>query len=417
MDVPRLHAARRRRIRRAAYISIALIVVVLTTAEISRLEPAAPWVDRSSVVLGKVERGLMLRQVRGPGRLVPEDILWIAAATDGRVERVPVLPGIAVSEDTVLLELSNPQLELEALNAQWAAKSAEAEFTSQKANLQNQLLAMEAAMARLEADHQEAALQRDVDEQLFKDGLISEQKVKLSQARVEQLGKLIAIEMQRLEINRNSQQAHLAVQEATVEPARALHQLKLKQVESLKVTAGTEGVLEQLDVQVGQRVTPGTTLAKVTNPRRLKAVLRIPETQARDVLRGQKATIDTRSAEVEGRVVRIDPAVVEGTVTGDVSLNGALPMGARPDLSVDGTIEIERLDDVLYVGRPVYGQAHSTVGLFKVVEDGTHAVSVRVSLGRSSVNTIEIVDGLHVGDEVILSDMNQWDTFDRIRLR
>lgn len=313
MDVPRPHAVRRRRIRRGVYISIILSLAALITVGLSRLKPAVLRVDRAGIVIDTVKRGRMLRQVRGPGKLVPEQILWIAAATAGRVERVPVLPGIAVDENTILLELSNPELELAAVEADWKAKSAEAALTSQKSRLQNELLGMEAAVAKLQADHSEATLQAEVDEQLFRDGLISERNLKLSKARVEELGKLIEIEKKRLEISRESQQAQLAVPQAQLEQARALHQLKLKQVEWLQVRAGTEGVLEQLEVEVGQQISAGTVLAKVTDPRRLKAVLRIPETQARDVQIGQPASIDTHTAVVPGRVVRVDPAVEEGS--------------------------------------------------------------------------------------------------------
>lgn len=416
MDIPRANVGRRRWIRRGIYSILVLVLFAATTIGLSRLEPAAPSVERATLVIDKVKRGLMLRQVRGHGKLVPEETLWITVAAEGRVERLPLQPGVMVEADTVLVELSNPQLELEALNGLWAMRSAEAELTSQKARLQNQLLEMDAAAARLEANLQEAELQREVDEQLFKDELISERNLKLSVAKVRQLQQLIEIERQRLKINRDSQEAQLAVQQAAVEQARAQHQLKLKQVESLKVRPGVEGILEQLKVEVGQRVSGGTILAKVTNPKRLKAQLRVPETQAPEVQIGQDALIDLRNLVVPGRVVRVDPAVEAGTVAVDVAIMGDLPRGSRPDLSVDGTIEIERLEDVLYVGRPVYGQSNSTVGLFKTTDAGAQAVRVQVKFGRTSVSTIEVVQGLGEGDEIILSDTQKWDSHDRLRV-
>jgi HlyD family secretion protein len=414
MDVPRANVGRRRWIRRGVYSLLVIVLLAATTIGLSRLEPAAPGVERATLVMDKVKRGLMLRQVHGPGKLVPEETLWITVAAEGRVERLPLQPGVMVEADTVLVELSNPQMELEALNALWAMRSAEAELTSQKARLQNQLLEMDAALARLEANLQEARLQREVDEQLFKDELISERNLKLSVAKVQQLEQLIGIEQQRLKINRDSQDAQLAVQQAAVEQARAQHQLKLKQVESMKVRPGVDGILEQLKVEVGQRVTGGAILAKVTNPKRLKAQLRVPETQAPEVQIGQEVLIDLRNLVVPGRVVRVDPAVEAGTVAVDVAMTGELPRGSRPDLSVDGTIEIERLEDVLYVGRPVYGQGNSIVGLFKITEAGAKAIRVQVKFGRTSVNTIEVIQGLAEGDEIILSDTHEWDSHDRL---
>lgn len=417
MDVPRANIARRRNIRRAFLAVASLVVIASVTVYLSRLEPAAPAVERATVWLDSVKRGPMLREVRGTGSLVPEVIWWIPAATAGRVERILVLPGTTVRGDTVLLELSNAELELEAVDAEWRLKSAQAELEALEVNLRNELLSLQASVARIEADYNEARLREAVDQELYDGGLISERNLKLSQVRVEELAKLNQIEQKRLQISAASQEARLAAQQARGEQARALFELKRRQVEALRVQAGTAGVLEQLPVEVGQRVTPGTILAKVTDVTTLKAVVRIPETQARDVLPGQTASIDTRNGIVPGKVVRIDPAVQEGTVAVDVALTGEPPKGARPDLTVVGTIEIERLDDVLYVGRPVFGQAHSTAGLFKLSADEHTALRVQVELGRSSVNTIEIVKGLEVGDQVILSDMSRWDTFDRIRLR
>ena len=417
MDIPRANVARRRNVRRAFLALIALAVIALVTVYLSRLEPAAPAVDRATVWLDTVKRGPMLREVRGTGSLVPEVIWWIPAATAGRVERVLVLPGTTVEAETVLLELSNAELELDAVDAEWRLKSAQAELEALEVNLRNELLSLQASVARIGADYQEARLLQAVNQELYDDGLISERNLELSKVRVEELAKLNEIEQKRLDISQASQDARLAAQRARGEQARALFELKKRQVDALRVRAGTVGVLEQMPVEVGQRVTPGTVLAKVTDVTTLKAVVRIPETQARDVLPGQTASIDTRNGIVPGQVARIDPAVQEGTVAVDVALIGELPKGARPDLTVVGTIEIERLDDILYVGRPVFGQAHSTVGLFKLATDEHTALRVQVELGRSSVNTIEIIRGLEVDDQVILSDMSRWDTFDRIRLR
>lgn len=417
MDIPRPSTARRRRLRRAIAVVVVVAAVAGITWGLSRLEPAAPTVERSSVWLDTVKRGEMLRQVRGTGSLVPEVIWWIPAITAGRVERILVLPGATVQADTVLLELSNPELELEAVNSEWQVKSAEAEWAALEVTLQNELLALQASVARLEADYHEASLQQEVDQELHGNGLISEQRLRLSQARVSELAKLNEIERKRLKTWNTSEEARLAAQHARIEQAQALYNLRKAQLDALHVRAGTAGVLEQLPVEVGQRVAPDTILAKVTDVRTLKAVVRIPETQARDVLPGQIASIDTHNGVISGQVVRIDPAVQEGTVAVDVALEGELPRGARPDLTVIGTIELERLEDVLHVGRPVYGQAHSTVGLFKLLADGETAIRVQVELGRSSVNTVEIVRGLEVGDEIVLSDMSRWDEFDRVRVR
>jgi HlyD family secretion protein len=417
MDIPRANVARRRQIRRAILAVVGLVAVALITLGLSRLEPAAPTVDRATVVIDTVKRGSFKREVRGTGSLVPEVIWWIPAETAGRVERILVLPGTFVEADTVLLELSNAELELDAVDAEWRSRSAEAELAALEVTLRNELLTLQASVARIEADLHEARLLQAVDQELFDEGLISERNLKLARVRVEELGKLNEIEQSRLEINEESQEARLAAQRARVEQARALATLKRRQVGALHVVAGTDGVLEETRVEVGQRVVPGTDLAKVTDVNTLKAVLRIPEVQARDIQPGQTASIDTRSGVVEGRVVRIDPAVHEGAVAVDVALPDELPRGARPDLTVIGTILIEHLENVLHVGRPVFGQADSTVGLFKLSADGATAVRTSVELGRSSVSTMEVVSGLEVGDQIILSDMSRWDGFDRVRLK
>jgi HlyD family secretion protein len=393
-----------------------IILVPLITWGLSTLKPAAPTVEKATVWTDTVKRGPMLIQVRGLGTLVPEEILWIPATTDGRVVRRFVLPGSPVTADTVVLELTNLELEQLALDAEWQLRAAQAQLNSLKAQLESQLLDQKAAAATVQSEYQQAKLNAEKDEELAKLGLGASLNVKLSKAKAEALTTRNSIEQQRLQVSSDSVKAQLDAQKARVEQLRALYELKRTQLDSLRVRAGAEGVLQELPVEVGQRVTAGTILAKVAQPTRLKAQLKIPETQAKDVQIGQVASIDTRNGIIPGSVMRVDPAVQNGTVTVDVKLEGALPKGARPDLSVDGTIEIERLTDVLYVGRPAFGQPNSTVGIFKLEPGGKEATRVQVKLGRSSVNTIEILSGLQVGDQVILSDMSAWDAFNRIRL-
>jgi HlyD family secretion protein len=398
------------------YAAAVLIVIPVVTLAISRLKPAAPSVERATVWTDTVKRGEMLRQVRGLGTLVPEDIRWIPAATQARVDRVVVRPGAVVQPNTIILELSNPESERDILDAEWQLKAGEAELANVRVKLESDFLTQRSAMAAIDADYRQAKLQAEVDQKLTSEGLTSELNFERSKVKAEVLSTRLEIEHKRLDIASDAVKAQLAVQQAKVEQLRALYHLRRSQHDSLHVRAGIAGVLQQVPVDVGQQVAPGTNLARVADPKRLKATIKIPEVQAKDVQIGQVAEIDTRNGVVPGRVSRIDPAVQNGTVTVDVSLEGALPQGARPDLSVDGTIEIERLADVLYVGRPVHGQPSSTVGIFKLVEGGKEAVRVQVKLGRSSVSTIEIVDGLKVGDQVVLSDMSNWDSFDRIRL-
>ncbi len=416
MDIPRPDVARKRRLRRVMYGVAGIILVPLITWGLSTLKPAAPTVEKATVWTDTVKRGPMLIQVRGLGTLVPEEILWIPATTDGRVVRRFVLPGSPVTADTVVLELTNPELEQLALDAEWQLRAAQAQLNSLKAQLESQLLDQKAAAATVQSEYQQAKLNAEKDEELAKLGLGASLNVKLSKAKAEALTTRNAIEQQRLQVSSDSVKAQLDAQKARVEQLRALYELKRTQLDSLRVRAGAEGVLQELPVEVGQRVTAGTILAKVAQPTRLKAQLKIPETQAKDVQIGQVASIDTRNGIIPGSVMRVDPAVQNGTVTVDVKLEGALPKGARPDLSVDGTIEIERLRDVLYVGRPAFGQPNSTVGIFKLEAGGKEATRVQVKLGRSSVNTIEILSGLQLGDQVILSDMSAWDAFNRIRL-
>jgi HlyD family secretion protein len=416
MDIPRQSAARKRRIRRIIYVLLIAAAVPLITWGLSRLKPAAPTVERATVWLDTVKRGPMLRNVRGLGTLVPEEILWIPATTDGRVEQRLALPGIWLKPDTVILVLSNPELQQATLDAEWKLKGAEAESANLRVKLQSDRLNQQAQAATVRSDYHQAKLQADRDAELNKLGLLANLNMTLSKAKAEELGNRDQIEQKRLEIGTEAIQAQLAVQQATVEQLRALYQLKLSQVAALKVRAGVEGVLQQVPVDVGQRVAIGTNLARVAQPKRLKAELKIAETQAKDIQIGQRTEIDTRNGIIYGRVSRIDPAVQNGTVTVDAKLEGELPQGARPDLSVDGTIEIEKLTDVLFVGRPTFGQPNSQVGLFRLERDGSTAIRVQVKLGRSSVNTIEILEGLRVGDQVILSDMSAWDAYDRIRL-
>ncbi len=416
MDVQREGVARKKKIRRAIYAGVGLVVILLITLALSRLEPAAPSVKRATVWMDNVKRGSMLRQVRGPGTLVPVEIRWIAARSNGRVERILTLPGTVVEAKTVLLEMSNPELEQSSLDAEFQLRAAEARFEDLKVQLQSSILNQRAAAATVRADFNQARLQAEADQDLHNQGLIGDLTLKLSQVRADELATRHDLEQQRLEIASESVEAQLAAERARVDQLRALFRLRQEQVDALKVRAGIDGVLQQTPVEVGQEVTPGTILGQVAQPQKLKAELRIAETQAKDIEVGQKANIDTRNGVIDGEVMRVDPAVLEGTVTVDVLLIGEYPKGARPDLSVDGTIEIERLENVLYVGRPAYGQAESTIGLFKLLEDGETAIRVQVRLGKSSVNTIEIQDGLAEGDEVILSDTSTWDAYDRIRL-
>jgi HlyD family secretion protein len=348
--------------------------------------------------------------------LVPVEIRWIAARTNGRVERVITLPGVVVEARTVLIEMSNPELEQTALSAEFELKAAEASYEDLRVRLESQILNQRAVAAGVQADFNQAQLQAEADTDLHSQGLIGDLTLKLSQVRADELAIRHDLEQQRLEIASESVDAQLAAENARVAQMRALYRLRRNQVDALQVRAGIDGVLQQMPVEVGQEVTPGTILAKVAQPEKLKAELRIAETQAKDIEVGLVASIDTRNGIIEGEVMRVDPAVLEGTVTVDVALIGGLPKGARPDLSVDGTIEIERLENVLYVGRPAYGQAESTIGLFKMLEDGETCVRAQVRLGKSSVNTIEIIEGLVEGDQVILSDTSAWDAYDRIRL-
>jgi HlyD family secretion protein len=416
MDIPRTGQAQKRRVKRSAFIVAGIAVVLLITLGLSKLEPAAPTVAKETIWVDQVKRGPMLLQVRGPGTLVPVEVRLVSAPVDGRVERIPALPGVTVTADTVLLEMSDPQVEQTAFEAESQLKGAQADYDNLKAQLESQTLAQQAQVTAAQSSSEQAKLQVAADERLAKDGLIPDLNFKLSRLKADQLLKAARIESDRFQQGKRSTQAQLAAQRARVEQMRAMYDLRRRQMESLKVRAGIAGVLQDLPVQVGQRVTPGAVLARVARPENLKAALRVPEVQAKDVHVGQRVSIDTRPVIVPGRVIRVAPSAQEGTVIVDVALEGQLPPGARPDISVDGTIEIERLDNVLYVGRPAYGNANSKIEVFKVINDGKEAVRVPVQLGRLSVNTAEIVKGLQVGDKVILSDTSAQDGYDKIRL-
>lgn len=408
---------KRKRIRQAGYAVVAGIVVVAVSIVLARMEPAAPTVERATVLEDSVKRGSIIRQVRGLGTLIPEDTRWLPALSDGRVERILLRPGAQVSADTVILELSNPQVEQELQNAQLALQSAEAALDNLRVQLENELLAQQSQAAALEAEFEQARIEAEANEALAKEQLVSELIRKQSQIKSETLKKRLDIDTARLATARQSINARMRVQQAAVDQARAVTSLQISRMTALKVTPGFSGVLQQVPVEVGQRVAPGQNLARVANPERLKAELRIAETQARDVEVGQLAEVDTRTALIAGRVSRKDPAAANGTVTVDVTFTEALPRGAVPDLSVDGTVQLERLENVLYVGRPSLGQEQSTVGLFKVTTPAGDAERVQVKLGKSSVNAIEVLQGLNEGDRVVLSDMSAWDAFSRVRLR
>jgi HlyD family secretion protein len=417
MDIARPSNAKQKRIRQGIYAGVGLLAVVLVSVGLSRLKPAAPTVERAVVWPDTVKRGPMVRQVRGLGTLTPEDIEWIPATTQARVDKIVLRPGTAVKADSVILELSNPQLEQELVDAQLKLQAAEAGLANLRVQLQNDLLATKAAAASIEGDYSKAKMQAQMNEALAKDQLVSELVLKQSQVDADQLGVRSQIAKDQLATKVDSTREQVAVQQSAVDQARAVLQLKKQQKDELKVRAGLDGMLQLVPVEVGQQVAPGTNLARVANPAHLKAEIKIAETQAKDIQLGQPASIDTRNGIVEGKVARIDPSVINGTRTVDVSLPAELPKGAVPDLSVDGTIELERLNDVLFMGRPAFGQEQSVVGLFKISPDGATAERTQVKLGVSSVNTVEVLSGLKVGDQVILSDMSAYDAFDRIRLK
>jgi HlyD family secretion protein len=415
MDIARPSNARRKRLRRIGYGAVATLSVLLITLGLSRLEPAAPGVDRATLWIATVERGPFVREARGTGTLVPEDIRWIPATTQGRVERIFLQPGTAVTPDSVILELVNPQLDQELQDAEFKIEAADAALENLRVLAQNEYLQQKAAAANIAAEHNKARMQAEMNEALAERQLVSALALRQSRMDAEQLAVRDEIAQQQLSSYEQSTRARVAVQQSQVDQARAVFRLKQQQRNDLKVRAGIHGILQRVPVEVGQQVAPGTNLARVANPGRLKAEVKVSETQARDIQIGQKVAVDTRNGVVTGIVTRIDPSVQNGTITVDVGLVGDLPRGAVADLTVDGTIELERLTDVTYVGRPALAQEQSAVGLFKVGSDGT-ATRVQVKIGRMSVNTVEILSGLNVGDEVVLSDMSAWDAFDRVSL-
>ena len=419
MDIQRPASVAQAKKRRQILLgAIAVIVIAGVSVGLSQLQPAAPTVERATVWVDTVKRGPMVRQVRGLGTLVPVDEArrWVPASTQGRVERIIMRPGVQVTPDTIVLELSDPQVQQALNDADQQLRAAEADYNSLKARLDADTLNQRAQAAIVRADYENARTEREMNEGLAKDGLVSNLILKQSVVRAESLATRDKIETDRLKVSEASARAQLQSAQALIDQRRSNLNLRRSQVDQLRVRAGMTGVLEQVPVEVGQQVQPGTNLVRVADPTRLKAELRIAETQARDLTIGQIAAVDTRNGIIPGKVIRIDPAAVNGTVTVDVALEGELPRGARPDLSVDGTIELERLENVLFVGRPAFGQEQSTVGLFKLDATG-EATRAQVQLGRSSVNTIEVLGGLAEGDQVVLSDMSAWDQFERIRLR
>ena len=418
MDVPRKDARKKKIIRRTLIVVVLLAAIPAVTVGLSRLKPAAPGVEMSTLWPDTVKRGPMLREVRGLGTLVPEDTLLIPATTDGRVERILVYPGTPVKADTTVMILTSPELETATLDAEYALKAAEADYENLKVTLEKTKIDLQANAAQVGADYNTAKLQADRDSELAKEGLSSALDAKISAVKAQQLGERYDLEQRRIGINTAAEEAQLGAQKVKLEQLRAEYKLKRSQLDQLTVKAGFDGMLQQLStpVEVGQKVTAGTPLGKVAQPSKLKAELKIAETQVKDIVIGQPAVIDTRNGLIEGRVKRIDPSVLNGTVTVDVALKGQLPAAARPDLSVDGTIQLEKLENVVFVGRPVFGQQDATVQLFKIEPEGKFANKVKVTFGKASVNTIEVKDGLQVGDKVILSDMSTYDSYDRIRL-
>lgn len=416
MDIQRsASVAAAKRKRRIILSVLAVIFIAGVTLGLSRLKPAAPTVERSTIWTDTVKRGPMIRQVRGLGTLVPVDIRSISALTDANVERRRILPGTQVKADTIIMDLTDPATEQAAQDAELQLKAAEADYKNLEVKVQSDLMTQRSNAATVSADYGDAKTKARIDSQLAKLGVISGQALESSEGHAQELATRNQIEEERVAINTKSVASQLAVQQAKIDELRALYELKKKQLDALHVRAGIDGVLTEVPVVEGQRVTAGTNIAKVVDPTHLKAELKIAETQSKDITFGQPASIDTHNGLIDGTVMRIDPAVINGTVTVDVKLDGHAP-GERPDLSVDGTIDLDRLANVEFVGRPAFGQENSTVSMFKLDPDGKGATRVTVKLGRSSVNAVEILGGLNEGDQVILSDMSRWDNVDRIRL-
>ena len=406
---------RNKKIKKVVYAVLVLVAASAVTLGLSRMAPAAPSVDGATLWPDTVKRGEMLRQVRGLGTLVPEEVRFIPATSDSIIEERKLRAGETVTPNSIILVMSNPDVQQRAIDAELQLKGAEADLANLQATLQSQILNQQAAQASVESDYNRANLDFEANRELAKDGLIADVILKKSQVTTQELAAKNEMEKKKVEVNSRSADAQIAAQQARVDQYRAALELRRKQVDELTVRAMVAGVVQQVPVEPGQRVSQGTILAKIAQPGRLRAELQIAETQVKDVALGQIASIDTRNGIIPGQVIRIDPASVNGTVKVDVQLNGEYPKGVRPDLSVDGTIEVERLPDVMYVGRPAYGQADTTVSMFKWLPNG-EAVRVQVKLGRTSVNTIEIKEGLQIGDRVILSDMSAWDSYDRLRI-
>jgi HlyD family secretion protein len=418
MDIKRPAKSKlKKRIRTAILIVVGLVAVGGITFGLSRLKPAAPTLDRSTAVIDTVKRGPFVREVRGIGTLVPQDVRWVPAPSEGRVEKIPVQAGVVVGYDTIIVELSNPKMEQEAMDADFQVKAAEADKESLRTRLESDSMTQQSAIASINAEYSQAKLQLDTDEVLSKQGLVPDLLLKISRMHVQDLANRLKVEQQRVAVNSKSIKAQINAQESRISQLRALATLKKNQAAGLKVRAGTSGVLQEVAVQVGQQLTLGSNIARVADPASLKAELKVAETQIKDVRLGQPVAVDTRNGIIHGEVMRIDPAAREGTFIVDVALTGPLPASARPDLSVDGTIELEHLSDVLHVGRPAFGQGQDTVGLFRLSPDGQEAERVQVKLGRNSVSTIEIVSGLKEGDQVIISDTSAMDSYNRIRVR
>jgi len=416
MDIARPSQAKEKLRKRIILGVCAVVALAGITVALRRLKPAVPTVDRSLVWIDTVKRGPMIRQVRGPGTLIPVDIRWIAARTQGRVDRIVLLPGAQVEPESVILVLSNPDVTQAAIDADSQLKAEEAKLANLRVQVQSTVLQSESDAANARAGYEQAHLQAEVNDQLFKDGLVSELEQRKSRVTAEQADEVNSIAQKKYAFAKDSVTPQLAVEQAEVDRLGAQAKLKLAEADALNVRAGMRGILQVVPVEVGAQVQPGTNLARVADPTRLKAEIEIAETQAKDVVIGQSAEIDTRNGIAAGKVSRVAPSVQNGTVTVEIALPGVLPNGARPDLSVDGVVELEHLNDVVFVGRPAFGQEHTQASIFRLDEDGSYATRTAVMLGRSSVNTIEIVKGLEPGDRVILSDMSQWDSHDRIRL-
>lgn len=414
MDRPREGVSARKKRNRVLMLAAAIVVLAGVTLGVSRLKSAAPRVDKNTVWVDTVRRGPMIREVRGIGVLVPREVRWIPANTNGRVERIVILPGTAVEDDEIIVEMSNPELVQEAQNAIWQLRGREADLTNLKVQLQGHLLELQSGLAQIDAAHKQAGLEAEINEELYADGLVADLTLKLSQVRAEELVTRFEIEKRRLAFQEGAMEPQLAAMQADVEQYRARADLLNSQVASLRVRAGTAGVLQRMSVEEGQQITLGESIFQVVDPSDLKAVIRVPETQARDVQIGQAATIDTRNGVVSGVVTRVDPNVEGGTVAVDVGLEGDLPRGARPNLTVEGRVQLEHLDDVIFVGRPAFGRESATVAVFRFQDGGNEAVRTTVRFGRMSVSEIEVVEGLQPGDRIILSDTSNWDDYDRL---